>query len=99
MDRVFLRRFWRLVRSGFPVLCCKPTLMLIASLGITCLSQWINVLVSIESSKIASNLAAADYGAFSKALLVSMVFMGIASVLTGAYHLLRLRRLHPLSRW
>ena len=84
VNREFLRRFWRLVRSGFPTLCSKSTLMLLASFVVTIASQFVTSLLSLESPKLLSDLSTGEYSAFTRAFLVTSVLMAISAVLTGS---------------
>lgn len=42
-DGVFLRRFWRLVRSGFPTLCSKPVAVLLMSFMFSIAAQLVAI--------------------------------------------------------
>ena len=82
-DAVFMRRFWRLVRSGFPVLCCKPTLMLLASFVVMIASQYASTMLLLQSPKVLGNLIGTDWAGFRQSMILATLYAVLSAALTG----------------
>lgn len=73
MDKEFFRRFYRLFRSGFPVLFCKPTFVFICSIVLAIVSQVLQIILLFVAPQVFQSLVVKDWAKFD-----GLVVLGIA---------------------